>query len=433
MKSRNHQHGVTKKTPHSFNSLKNKNMKKFSELLEYHLDNGFWSSVNDTRYGYELSPVPFYLNSDLQNQLTDIGKVVANIQEGSKRLFKNVSQSNGRTESSIRKIFEQAGGGLPMVVSEQKMPLTKVDLIIDVKSQIKIAEIDSYNPRGIVYALLLRDIFKEYSGQFYSGCGAILSAEMEARETTKLLWIYAMKERYYLQGFLQFQRIMNQYGKEIKVQSAASLKDVDMLSLMIPWGMNDPVEQLAKKMLIDKYMNNDSQFLFPLHPWMGTKGILGMLSNSCKNEALESLAQYHFSDVDMIRQYIPPTTLISKRNATEVASWVNGDRNVVLKGNVASGLKSVFFSADKKEEYVKNLLVATSMKQPSYIMQEEVQQKTFRLPYYKNNGTLEYADWYLRLIIHVDSSGQVVDAEITGRRTKDVHGAPDCIQLPCTI
>ena len=104
MKSRNHQHGVTKKTPHSFNSLKNKNMKKFSELLEYHLDNGFWSSVNDTRYGYELSPVPFYLNSDLQNQLTDIGKVVANIQEGSKRLFKNVSQSNGRTESSIRKI-----------------------------------------------------------------------------------------------------------------------------------------------------------------------------------------------------------------------------------------------------------------------------------------------------------------------------------------
>ena len=135
----------------------------------------------------------------------------------------------------------------------------------------------------------------------------------------------------------------------------------------------------------------------------------------------------------MIRQYIPPTTLVSKRNATEVASWVNGDRNVVLKGNVASGLKSVFFSADKKEEYVKNLLVATSMKQPSYIMQEEVQQKTFRLPYYKNNGTLEYADWYLRLIIHVDSSGQVVDAEITGRRTKDVHGAPDCIQLPCTI
>jgi hypothetical protein len=41
--------------------------------------------------------------------------------------------------------------------------------------------------------------------------------------------------------------------------------------------------------------------------------------------------------------------------------------------------------------------------------------------------------WYLRMTLQVDANGMVVDAEMTGRKTPDVHGAMDCIQIPCVF
>ena len=137
-------------------------MSLYDNFVSYHKQIGLWNSPeNFKRYGYVLSPEVFTLNSKMQSQLTEIGLAVKAFQEGAKRLARysfDKKETGKHTPSMLYRMFREALGGLPFVVSERNVPICKVDLMIDTQGNLKIAEIDAYNPRGIAYAMFLREM-----------------------------------------------------------------------------------------------------------------------------------------------------------------------------------------------------------------------------------------------------------------------------------
>ncbi len=401
-------------------------MKKHNELVEYHLDCGYWSTRNDQRYGYVLCPEPFRIPQRFFPQLTDIGILVADYHRGIKELFKFCLDhaDYNRTYASIARICKQATDGLPILIPERNIPITKVDLMIDTDNRLRIAEIDSYNPRGIPFALFLRDIYRDVPSPF---CGITETIRNFACEDS-FSWIYADKERYYSTAFKQMQRILSEEGIAMSVHNITELQKFDPNSktMIIPWGIGRPEELRGKEMLVQAYDENPEKFMFPLVPWTATKGLLGIVSNGYGNPEIEHLVEnfYAGGNLNLFRTYTPPTVNISKQGKEK--HWCYG-KKFVLKKNVSSGLKGVWIADTTHEEFQK----ASNIKRSTYIAQEFVEQRTFPIPYYTEKGHVRTADWYLRLTAYIGANGEVLDTEITGRQTPDVHGAPDCIMLPC--
>ena len=197
--------------------------KNFKDLVDYHLENRYWSSANDTRYGYVLCPHPFRLDENHIAQLKEIGIAVADYIRGMKKLFTYASQYQGshRIASTIYQICEQGSGGMPLLSPAGNVPITKVDCMIDTLGNIRIAEIDAYNPRGLSYVLFLRDIFPEAKNPF---CG-ITDTLANCIGNKELIWVYANRERYYLTAFAQMQRIMRKYNINMHLYTDVEARD----------------------------------------------------------------------------------------------------------------------------------------------------------------------------------------------------------------
>lgn len=403
-------------------------MKKFKELTEYHYDHGYWTPQNNQNYEYVLCPEPFSLSFKLESELSLVGKVIGAYHDAMENIFdyaESQKTKNDRSASMISRILKQGCDGLPFGRSiGRKIPLTKVDLIIDKNENLKIAEIDSYNPRGIPFALFLRDIYKEYKSPF---CNPIFILDSMTKNGN-LTWVYSDVERYYERIFKQMQRIVRHDMNLtlINASKADTFYDQENI-LMIPTRMHKPKELSAKNRLLEMYTKNVLSFAYPMHPWISTKGALGIVSNPTEELALEELLKSSFDkkDLEFLRILLPKTAILGKA-LENTKSWCNGSK-FMLKKNVSSGLKGVWLADANHEKFRE----AVSQKNPSYIAQEFVDQKTYPISYYDQKGDVKSADWYLRLTTYVDQLGRVVDAEITGRRTPDVHGAPDCIMLPC--
>lgn len=405
-------------------------MKKFKDLTDYHYDHGYWTAENNQNYDYVLCPEPFFLTSKLESELYLVGKAVAAYHEGMEQIFDhaetNIGRTNNRTVSLIHKILDQATDGMPKIRSVgKKIPLAKVDLMIDKNENLKIAEIDSYNPRGIPYGIFLEDIYREYKRPFSS-----LVPFMDSISSNgELTWVYADVERYYLRIFSQMKRILAPDGIRINIVSSADSEvfyDEEKI-LMVPSRMHKQNEITAKNALLEKYALNSAKFAYPLHPWISTKGAMGLISNPAKCESLEEIVSSSFDKkgLEFLREKLPQTVALGK-NSPLGNTFFNGSP-FVLKKNISSGLKGVWVTDHNDQKFKE----ATLLKNSSFVAQEFVDQKTYPIDYYDQNGNVKSADWYLRLTAYVDQFGRVVDAEVTGRRTPDVHGAPDCIMLPC--
>jgi hypothetical protein len=407
----------------------------YKELVEYHIYNNFWKSEFDKRYGYVLSPEPFVLNDEIKSQLLDIGKVIKVYQEGCKNLFSLAKNEHGRLFNTINYIFKSACEGLPLLQTNRNSALCKVDLIIDEQNQLKILEVDIYNPRGIPYVVFLRDIFKEYRSNYLIGVESVIKRELNNRATSSLLWVYADKERYYENGFLQLKRILqNNLGINVLYMNALNIEDKEgkfNAILNVPACLNKPTEIITRGKLVREYKKDDNKFLYPIIPWMGSKSLLGIISNASKIQSVDELVFESFENIELLRNYIPPSILIGKYFKDDTKKWVSSNNDSVLKKSVSSGHKNVYFSDDIN--FHTNIESALSHKQPAYILQKCIKSKKILLPYFEKNGKISKDYWNLRLTVHVDLNGDVVDAEITGRRDQFVYGSIDSIQLPCII
>lgn len=406
-----------------------------SRLIDYHITSGYWESANDMRYGYILSPEPFPLNVHLQRQLSEIGEAIANYQRGIRKLYELIETNRGRKSDLIRTLFRQSCDGLPLICNEKPFPLCKVDLIIDNENNLKIVEIDAYNPRAIPFVSFFKDVFYEFSSNFYLGVEKILAKQVAMKDSNTIVWPYSNRERYYSRGIMQLKRILfNNCGIRLQTFNAIehlSAHNLPSMILIIPTGLHTPAEVLTKEKLIERYYQNESDFIFPLHPWAATKSMLAIISNDTHDSETDELLRAANLNLDLLRHYIPKSILVGKYQERVIHQWMNRRTDFILKKSFSSGHKGVFYNDSSEFPSVFNEAIA--LKRPSYILQETINQKAFTLPFFEPMGTIRKDQWYVRLTAHIDENGAIVDAEITGRRHPCVYGALDSIQIPCTI
>ena len=418
-------------------------MKSYQEILEHHLRTGYFSQEIGSKYHYVLSPKPFFCNSSMKKQIDEIGIAVASYLKGSECFLKDKDHCTNNMISSLRgSIISQTG--FPVYEGNYRVPLCKVDVMIDTSNRLKIAEIDAYNPRGIAFAAFIKDAYKGYTDHsFFSGAEKTLAEEVLKKEYSKLVWLYAHHERFYEVVFEQLKRIMfEKYSIEIIPYDTDMFlvsKHMDeTMFTMIPWGMRTLKEvMVAQPTLVFLYEQNPERFLYSPTPFLGNKALMGFVSNGGLNVEMEEFLMKYYGEknLSLLRKYIPETVLIGRRFRKDLEIFLKSRQASVLKANISSGLKGVWVY-DSIDDLNMNSKIQSFMqeKKPNYTLQEYIEQKKFLLESYSGkNNTLKEDDWYLRMTLQVDSNGVVVDAEITGRKTPDVHGAVDCIQIPCVF
>lgn len=393
------------------------------------------------RHGYVLSPATFLLSGAMYSQLQEIALLVSDFQKNLHMLYQEVQDDRDShpMKGMIRNMIKTATGGFDSFPHNREVPVCKVDIMVGENDQLSIAEIDTYNPRGIPFALFLRDLYQRAGlipeNEFLlDGVVPAITQFLDGEE--EWYWLSAHKERYYQPVFRIMKKVLEQdYGITTElIDLEASGLDVcqkNKISL-IPLACNQGREHQQARYLQQRYAQNQERFWYPFTPWTSNKGWFGLLSNPLEQEILQPF-QNIFARQDLYQRYIPETLLLTKRFKKDAIVDVFRERhqNVLLKQNISSGMKGVLFPEDASFE--QKLQQVSHMKNPQWTLQSLVSQKKFAMPYFTSQGQLDTGDYYVRICAYVGPGGELLDAEVTARPEPDVHGAPDCLMMPCTI
>lgn len=385
------------------------------DLEELLVSFGIWKrGGGDERYRYRLSPATFPLSQSLQAQLRQLGQEVVLLQKHWQGLLleNDVKTNDGRL---LQKLAVSACAGLPFVATGGPVPLCKVDLVLDQKRRPWIVEIDAYNPRGIPYAAFLAETRRLFAPRAtcYPGVLSWFVSACVARNWRRVAWIYAHKERYYLPWFRALRQLLVPYGIDLVVLDVSDvgggLPDCEGI-VMVPHLAHQPQELVGVQRLLEEWCSAQERFLYPLVPWLASKGFLAFSQRETGS-------------------FVPQSTLVSKRHRKAVETC-RDEGPVILKDTVASGMKGVWTESDP--QFSLRLQERLGQKNPQAIVQRLLPQAITTLPFYGSEG-VEEDSFFSRLTVYIANDGTVVDAEVTARTTPDVHGAPDCLQLPCAF
>lgn len=408
----------------------------YEKLKHEHFRLGFWdNSEENARYRYVLSPDNFLLDDNYRTQLETIGKDVVIFQKNMRTIANIAVQNPGdHTSGLIGTMLKKANDGLPQIlIGDRNVPICKVDIMIDSNDKLQIAEIDAYNPRGTAYMIMMRHLYTTCVAQDKKLFPGIISY-FEKYAPEEMMWVFAKRERYYGNVMKIAGNILKETtGKILKPIASTHINgEIEKNQLILPYGMSWAEELRTKNDLLKQYEDNPQKFFYPLVPWLGTKGLLGVISDPTNHENLAALKPYFHEDVTNIKKHLPEVVLVGKKFKDDVQKFREQNPHVVLKSHVASGMKGVWMPGN--QDFEKEFALAENNKRSQHILQTFVNQKQFSLKYFDEQGQeRKNNNWYVRLIAYIAHDGTVVDAEITARPSPDVHGAPDCLQIPCVL
>lgn len=401
---------------------------------------GLWNhkdSAGRFRYRYQLTSGEFRLTNPMKDQLVEISTCVAAAQRVSRSIASNLQgrcNHLNRTESAFLQSIKASCGGYDFVTQDVGLsPIVKVDLMWD-GNLFQIAEIDTYNPRGMAYALFLRQIHLA-AGDSDAGHSAITETIRERLQGRKLVWLCSNVERYYAPVIQICADILNQNDISMRIVSeldvgdvcpdtGAGLVDEDEMLMIVPDRMHKNIE--ARKAAIAFALSHRDRMFVPYAPYMGSKLFLALLTNGSNNkyitEFLSGLIQP--DEQELFSKYIPEACPVAKLFGREDFTAFGARGAYVLKAINDSGTKGVYMP--HHPEYNSAVSDAVSRKRISYIAQRLTDQSPL---------TIGGDDHYVRVTAYVDArSGTFLDAELTGTGDDPlVHGTSTCIQLPAII
>ncbi len=406
---------------------------------------GLWAGEERQRHAYILSPSAYRLTSGRVLVLEHIARTVTRAYGGLSRLGDAVTREVPKSNAAraLNKLFMDAFRGLPLTVLGDSLlpPILKVDIVCGA-SGYAVVEVDGYNPRALPYPLLLRHLYRigiDQHALFWDSAGSVLiplmykaflhssDSRYAQRKTEKGLTIlHADRERFYRPAF---EFLACGLGEDLKTVVVGELEATDLPNNVLIFPRLDRNIELRNR-LASEYSVGKRIFQFPVRPYLGSKAMLGLVHNLTGDEYVEGmLRQFVGEEILEDTRRIVPRTLNVSRGSREAAEKMLGVSPAVLKAVNRSGMKGVLFSGEP--EFERLFQSAVSSKHPQYVLQEEVSQVPEKHPVFRPGGGTEMREWYLRIIIHVDTAYEcVADIEVTGRPDKKVHGAPDCIQIP---
>ncbi len=381
------------------------------DLERYLQDVGYWATPEDrARYAYVLSPCAYVLNAEQKAAMERMAKAVYGaVVSLSERLSAfALARSLSNNDAQFLALATSATRGLvpPSQNAGRVPPVLKVDLMQDATGAYKIAEVDSYNPRGLAFVSL---IDATAPGRLLCGPGIRVIADM-MRSISEDPWdiIVSERERFYVRAFDVMRKRLLLAGIRTRLVSENTLTEESLPSrvLMIPETLDRNI--VGRDLLVKAYADGTLTSLFPPAPYLGSKAFLPYLASQPGME-----------------EFVPACSLVNKR--TDPLTVCNGGP-YVLKGFMSSGMKQILFSDADARSFSETFAKARTEKRSAWMMQNAVPQNPYDIDVFEYGGTL-VRPYYLRITAYVSARG-LVGAVVTGRPDKKVHGAPDCIQIP---
>jgi hypothetical protein len=393
-----------------------------SAIEAYLLRTGLWTQrpyngVENTHY--ILSPCAYRLSSGEQDDLRQLAiRTFAALRRTNERIIECARATKpDRAQARLAKIAKVSSRSLaPPADGLPVPPVLKVDLMRHTDGRYLIAEVDAYNPRGFGYLALLEGMVPEGASGF-PGIQRLASMMREAEMSPDAEWFIVISdfERYYDRAFRIFASAMTQHGVRTRIvwdselYSMRSLFDSMTHAVIIPESLDKYPD--VRDRLLSKYRSGELTLFYPPVAYLGSKALLPFLAQERK-----------------MPRYLPRCGLVSKTE--DPIPRLESD--LVLKGTVSSGMKQVVFSDLEPKRFLQTFRAARATRLPGWIMQEQVPQRRSPVVVFNRNGEAGVLSYYFRLTAYITQDG-VLGAGVTGREDKRVHGAPDCIQLPCIL
>lgn len=394
----------------------------FLELSKFFHGIGLWDGKQNSKYSFYPGAKPFDIKQ-YHAQFKEIGYLATSFLSDVAYLADVLRNEKSSFSNFFNPILDKGKDGYPYFTDKKLPPIIKIDVIIDNSEFLKIVEIDSYNPRGISYAMLLNECYQVGNSLLEQ----VIANELNTRKKETFTWLYADRERYYLPSLQYFKNhLHSNLNVEAALQNANDSEyqfAEDTCFYIAPWGLSKPNEIGLKRKLISHYESNPQNFIVPMKPWLHNKLLLA-LPYSERVQSFATDKQKTFASFTAMKKYLPITELVSKQTKIDT---LNG--NLILKEGVSSGHKGVFFNHSSEFETILNTAIA--QKKPSFLLQEEVSQKRFDLEYFDNDGSHKQDTFYCRFIAHYDSFGQLLSVDLTGRTSPLVYGSIDSVQTAC--
>lgn len=396
------------------------------EQIETHLRTiGYWNdSAHETRYRFVLSPSALVLSPRLRSQLeraasaayTAIGTLSATLSRYARERHLT------HEEARFLKMATSRTSGLfsPREIDGAIPPAIKIDFVISSAGDLRIAEVDAYNPRGFAYlGLLDAGIPPGFCrvGSGIKGLAALLRDDAVSRGAPWLILV-SEHERFYAQSYAVLAGLLAREGINVTLLQEDDKLTADIFSmrsgaasdiLCIPSGLgNVPLREYLLGRCAAGMLNP----FYPPAAYLGSKAFLPFLS-----------------DEPGMGEFVPRSYLVHK--GVDPRSITNGTP-MVLKGVMSSGLKQIVFSDIDCCAFERAYSEGLRTKYPQWVMQEKVEQRRIVATIFDDQGTRSTREYCLRLTAYASRDG-LLGAEVTGRPDEKVHGAPDCIQIPVVL
>ena len=414
------------------------------------LDSGLWKGSQRLTHEFVLSPDVYTITEAEKNELESLGRALHECLSGLGRIMAITENTSLARTNAWKKLGSVLRTGIPahyrniQIHKPGQLPvICKVDLMKTADGRFAIAEVDGHNKHGLGYSVLcarMRDAVAP-DGEKFVGVAKVITDEVHKRGHGDLTLLYAEQERFYIPEFQILADELAPLGVKLVIQPEGKLthKKLDALEnsakpqlfVDFPFLYHNPdLNELLPRM----YEEGKVDFLYPPKPFLSSKTLLAILRNDHGDPDLEAILCAFISPKALaeLRAHIPATYLVSKgaaKNAFAYYQDVCRQKTYVLKEVISSGMHGTIFTDDPNFE---EMLKEASGSYNRFILQEEVTNAPHEFSFYADEGTVERATWFLR-IIALYTAHSIADIDITARQDKRVHGAKDCLQLGTVI
>lgn len=389
-----------------------------ASLEEHLVSSGYWlGNERRRRNAYVLSPSAYAVSGQQRIQLDALARALyASIERVSARLS-TLGRSKHLTheESFFLALAKNGVRGLqpPREHDGSIPPVIKVDLMQSSDGSFKIAEADVYNPRGFGYLALLDATIPAEFARVGSGMSGLAGHVARVANGAQVPIIVSTYETYYEPTYQILAHALLEQGIHAGVLREEDLAGKPFIIERIRALFSIPDTLFARpslrEHLLDMYRGGQLRTYMPPAAYLGSKAFLPA-----------------YAECPTVAEFMPKTVLLGRRHANNIP--LNGS-GMLLKGVVSSGHKNIVFSRKDPDGFVHTFETAQRQRNPLWILQEEVQQSPVPIVVFDGDDRVT-REYFVRLTAYIERAG-LLGLEVTGREDGFVHGAPDCIQIPC--
>lgn len=431
-------------------------------LLE---DTGFWDSPSARKkYAFRLSPDQLELSSDEKAELEELNALIYGengVLKGAVRLFAKTRQQQFASRREFSKIGTTLKIGLPKNERgiQDTYPLdvpaiVRLDLARtngSASTRFKIMELEGDKTHAFGYSTLIDMMMDPTIPSINRPMGIIESLRRATTnrgiQDSNLALLIGSSESFYEQELEVFAQLARKQGLNIysipERDLAVTPKGIPVNGTVTNELVNLPIltpdgrygTTVDAQSLLDLYAEARVACLIPPKRFLGSKGLIGLISNGDQDPAIEGVLVDTFSQetLDGIRKYLPRTYIINKKNQQVVRDELAKNPNRwVIKKTMSSGMRGVGLPtfADRQR-----LLLDEACANPfNFVIQEIIDQQTQEFNYAEsgNYDILNRAPMFMRIELFASEVG-IATVLVTARETPDVHGAKDAIQIPAVF